>query len=163
MKTILIPTDYQPESLDCIHAVCSQFKDEELSLIFLHVFKLSDSITDLLMLSKRSREYEKVSDDFYERCSLLRLQYPRIKNVRIEFLYGSTLSMFKNFIEDNEVDGVVHAENCTYEQIHKSSIDASVLVKKCGLPVISVNTKTYAKVRQPQLTPVYNEELLTEV
>ncbi|MDB5288349.1 MAG: hypothetical protein JWR05_3298 [Mucilaginibacter sp.] len=163
MKTILIPTDYQPASLDCIHELCSQFKNEELSLIFIHVFKLSDSITDLLMLSKRSREYEKVSDEFYERCNLLRLQYPRIKKVRIEFLYGSTLSMFKNFIEVNEVDGIVNSEACTSEPLHKSSIDASVLVKKCGLPLISVNTKTYAKVRQPRLTPVYNEELLTEV
>jgi hypothetical protein len=163
MKTILIPTDYQPASLDCIHELCSQFKNEELSLIFIHVFKLSDSITDLLMLSKRSREYEKVSDEFYERCNLLRLQYPRIKKVRIEFLYGSTLSMFKNFIEANEVDGIVNSEACTSEPLHKSSIDASVLVKKCGLPLISVNTKTYAKVRQPRLTPVYNEELLTEV
>jgi hypothetical protein len=163
MKTILIPTDYQTASLDCIHDLCSQFKNEELSLIFIHVFKLSDSITDLLMLSKRSREYEKVSDEFYERCNLLRLQYPRIKNVRIEFLYGSTLSMFKNFIEANEVDGIVHSEACTSEPLHKSSIDASVLVKKCGLPLISVNTKTYPKVRQPQFTPIYNEELLTEV
>ncbi|MFA6087101.1 hypothetical protein [Mucilaginibacter sp.] len=163
MKTILIPTDYQPASLDCIHAVCGHLKNEELNLIFIHVFKLSDSITDLLMLSKRSREYEKVSDEFYERCNLLRMQYPRIKNVRIEFLYGSTLSMFKNFLENNEVDGVVYTEGCTYEQIHRSSIDPSVLVKKCGLPVISANTKTYARVRQPELAAVYQEELLTEV
>jgi hypothetical protein len=162
MKTILIPTDYQASSLDCIHAVCRQLKNEELNLIFVHVFKLADSFSDVIMLSKRSREYEKVSDDFYQYCNVLRAQYPQIQNIKIDFLYGSTLSMFKHFIEANEVDMVLDTDSCSFSPIHRSSIDPSVLVKRCGLPVMHASKGNYASMMREQVTAVYHEEL-TEV
>ncbi|WP_374951307.1 hypothetical protein [Mucilaginibacter sp.] len=163
MKTVLIPTDYQPSSLNVVYAIHSQFNTGDLNLIFVHVFKLSDSITDLLMLSKRSREYEQVSDGFYERCNQLRAQYPRIKDIRIEFLYGSTLSMFKNFLEANKVHAVAYSENAAYQPIHKSSVDPALLVHKCGLPVISANSQTFARVKNQEFAPAYRQELLTQV
>ncbi|TSD67032.1 hypothetical protein FFF34_006435 [Inquilinus sp. KBS0705] len=159
MKTILIPTDYSTSSLDCIHGLCNQFKNEDINLVFVHVFKLSDSITDLLMLSKRSREYEKVSDGFLERCNLLRKQYTQIQDIKIEFLYGSTLSLFKNFIEANQADAVLSAANCSYSAIHKYSIDPEVLIKKCGLPVINTSKVTHARIRQQQIVVAYEQEL----
>jgi hypothetical protein len=162
MKTILIPTDYQASSLDCIHAVCRQLKNEELNLIFVHVFKLADSFSDVIMLSKRSREYEKVSDDFYQYCNVLRAQYPQIKNIKIDFLYGSTLSMFKHFIEANEVDMVLDTDSCSFSPIHRSSIDPAVLVKRCGLPVMNAPKTSYGSMMQEQAATVYQEEL-TEV
>ncbi|MFD0794366.1 hypothetical protein ACFQZX_12125 [Mucilaginibacter litoreus] len=162
MKNILIPTDYQAASLDCLHAICNHFKNEQLNLVLVHVFKLSDSITDVLMLSRRSREYEQIEDEFYERCSLLRVQYPQIVSTKIEFLYGSTLSMFKNFIEHNEIDAVADTSHCQHHQIHRSSIDPSVLIKKSGLPVIDTANRTNAHVKRAALqTPA--EEELTEV
>ena len=159
MKTILIPTDYQPTSLDYMHGLTTNFKGEDLNLIFVHMFKLSDSVTDLMMLSRRSREYEKVSDEFYQRCNQVKANYPQIKNIRIEFLYGSTLSMFKDFLEHNEVDAVLEPQNYLFQQIHKSSIDPGVLMQKSGLPVISVN-KAYARVKQPEINlPVFQGQL----
>ena len=164
MKTILIPTDYQSSAFDCIPSVVSQLQSEEIRLVFVHMFKLSDSVTDLMMLSRRSREYEKVSDEFYRGCNQAKAQYPQIGNIKIEFLYGSTLSMFKNFLEDNEVDAVLETQPSTFSPIHRSSINPMVLVQKCGLPVISVN-KTYARVEQaePAAAVYQHRELLAEV
>ncbi|MES2268802.1 MAG: hypothetical protein V4520_18705 [Bacteroidota bacterium] len=165
MKTVLIPTDYQAPSLDSIHAVCRQFKNEELNLVFVHVFKLSDSYSDLLMLSRRSREYEKVSDEFYRYCNVLRAQYPQIKNIRIEFLYGSTLSMFKDFIEHNEVDLVLESDSDTFTPIHQSSVDPGLLIKRSGLPVINVPKGDYASMMKQQqvAAPVRQHQELLEV
>lgn len=165
MKTILIPTDYQATSLDSIHTVCRQFKNEELNLVFVHVFKLSDSYTDLLMLSRRSREYEKVSDEFYRYCNVLRAQYPQIQNIRIDFLYGSTLSMFKDFIEHNEVDVVLESDSYTFTPIHQSSVDPGLLIKRSGLPVINVPKGDYAKMmrQQKDAVPANQHEELLEV
>jgi hypothetical protein len=164
MKTILIPTDYQASAFNCIPSVVSQLQSEEINLVFVHMFKLSDSVTDLMMLSRRSREYEKVSDEFYQRCNEAKAQYPQITNIKIEFLYGSTLSMFKDFLEHNEVDAVVETAAGSFNPIHKSSINPAVLVQKCGLPVISVN-KTYERVMQtePVATMYQREEFLAEV
>ncbi|MBD1393176.1 hypothetical protein [Mucilaginibacter glaciei] len=163
MKTILIPTDYQAISLNSVDAVCSQLKGEDLNLIFIHLFKLSDSVTDLLMLSNRSREYEKVNDAFYERLTRMQAQYPQIKSVRIEFFYGSTLSMFRNFLEANEVDAVAYDQNSAANPIHKSSIDPSVLVSKTGLPIISTTNKTYARVKKTEFAPAYRQQQLAEI
>jgi hypothetical protein len=164
MKTILIPTDYQASAFDCIPSVISQLQSEEINLVFVHMFKLSDSVADLMMLSRRSREYEKVSDEFYKQCNQTKAEYPQITNIKIEFLYGSTLSMFRDFLENNDVDAVVETESCSFSAIHKTSINPTVLVQKCGLPVISVN-KTYARVNQAEpVAAVYQrEELLAEV
>jgi len=165
MKTVLIPTDYQASSLDSVHAVCRQFKSEELSLVFVHVFKLSDSYAELLMLSRRSREYEKVSDEFYRYCNVLRAQYPQIKNIRIEFLYGSTLSIFKDFIEHNEIDVVLKSDDYAFASIHQSSVDPELLIKRSGLPVITVPKGDYASMMKGQkaTAPVYQHEELLEV
>jgi hypothetical protein len=163
MKTILIPTDYQASSLDCIHAVCRQFRDEDLSLVFVHVFKLTDSFSDVITLSRRSREYEKVSDEFYRYCNVLRAQYPQIQNIKIDFLYGSKLSMFKQFIEHNEVDMVLNTEGCTFTQIHQSSVDPALLIQRSGLPVINAPKSGYGSMMQQQVAAVSKEEELLEV
>lgn len=164
MKTILIPTDYQASSLDCIHSVCRQLKDEQLNLIFVHVFKLADSFSDVITLSRRSREYEKVSGEFYRYCNVLRAQYSQIQNIKIDFLYGSTLSMFKNFIESNEVDMVLDTDGCPFTPIHNFSVHPALLIQRSGLPVISLPKSNYAIMMREQVAPVYRqEEMLTEV
>nr|WP_067054679.1 hypothetical protein [Mucilaginibacter sp. L294] len=163
MKTILIPTDYQASSLDCIHAVCRQFREDDLNLVFVHVFKLTDSFSDIITLSRRSREYEKVSDEFYRYCNVLRAQYPQIQNIKIDFLYGSKLSMFKHFIEANKVDLVLNTEGCAFTQIHQSSVDPALLIKRSGLPVINVPKNDYASMMQQPATAVYQQEELLEV
>jgi hypothetical protein len=163
MKTILIPTDYQASSLDCIHAVCRQFREDDLNLVFVHVFKLTDSFSDIITLSRRSREYEKVSDEFYRYCNVLRAQYPQIQNIKIDFLYGSKLSMFKHFIEANEVDLVLNTEGCAFTPIHQSSVDPVLLIKRSGLPVINVPKSDYGSMMQQPATAVYQQEELLEV
>ncbi|RFZ85948.1 hypothetical protein DYU05_10290 [Mucilaginibacter terrenus] len=163
MKTILIPTDYQPDALKCIQGITNQVRGEGINLVFVHMFKLSDSENDLLMLSRRSREYERVSDEFYKQLRDIRAQNPQIYNVKLEFLYGSTLGMFRNFLDANEVDMILESESCSFGAIHKSSINPDVLVQKSGLPVLKLNKKQAHVQEQPAGEHVYEtEEILTE-
>lgn len=143
MQTILIPTDFSLSSLDCIPDLCKQ-QNNELNLVFVHMFKLSDSMSDLLMLSRRSREYEYISDGFYQQCEVLKSKFPQIRKISIEFFYGSTLGMFRNFLEAHEVDTVLDAANCSCSKLNKSSVDPVQLIKKCGLPALTV-VKTTTK------------------
>lgn len=150
MQTILIPTDFSLSSLDCIPELCKQHKDDELTLVFVHLFKLSDSISDLLMLSRRSKEYEYVSDAFYQQCETLKNSFTNLNTIRIEFFYGSTLSMFKNFLEAHEVNGILHPEHCSCVNLNKSSINPAVLINKCGLPDVRI-LKSEAEIIQMPL------------
>jgi len=161
MKTILIPTDFNASALNCIPQLCASMKEPELTLVFVHLFRLSDSITDLLMLSRRSREFEYVGDDFHRKCLELKKQLPEIKTLRIEFFYGTTLSMFRNFLEAQEVDGILHPELCSCQKLNQASIDPSSLVFKCGLPVVAVLQKK--ENTRPQPIRAQEEESLMAV
>ena len=160
MRILLIPTDYQLSALDCIPNLCMQARNEEFTFIFVHVFKLSDSISELLLLSRRSREFEQISDEFYEQCEALKATYPQIKKFKMEFLYGNTLSMFRNFIEDNEVDAVLDLSSCSIARINKSSIDPRILIQKSGLPIVTVGQVSLQKKTDPIVVP--QAEMLLE-
>ncbi|MEJ7558504.1 MAG: hypothetical protein WKF66_09375 [Pedobacter sp.] len=138
MKTILVPTDFTQNSLDCIPSLCAQFATQKVSIVFVHMFKLSDSIGDLLMLSRRSREFENISDEFYTTCSSYKAQLKNLEAVKIEFFYGSTMSMFRNFLENHEVDCILNPINCSCGKINKSSIDPLTLIEKSKLPMVSL-------------------------
>eukprot|EP01132_Coremiostelium_polycephalum_P016780 gene16780-20149_t len=162
MQTILIPSNFNISALDCIPDLCEQFQNEKLNVIFIHMFKLSDSISELLLLSRRSREFEMVGDDFYKGCSQLKAQYPQIEGIRVEFLYGSTLSMFRNFLDANEVNAVFEPESRFMEKIHKYSIDPTVLVLKSGLPVVRLRKKIIQLKKEPVLS-AKREAALAEI
>jgi len=159
MKTILIPTDYQPEAFDSVPALVNQLQFEDINLVFLHMFKLSDSATELMMLSRRSREFEKVSEGFYRRGNELREQYSQVNSIKIEFLYCSTLSMFRNFLEEQQIDMILERDACSFSPIHKSSIDPMVLLQKSSLPVLKLNKNQ----RQTVNTIAEDEPQLSEV
>ncbi len=138
MKTILVPTDFNLKVFDCISPLVRKFKQEELCIIFTHMFRLSDSITDLLMLSRRTKEFEHVSDAFKEEMKLVKTLNNTVKYVKIDFVYGSTLSLFKNFLEGNDVDYVVDTEFSPVKKLSKASVEPSSFVEKSGLPIINI-------------------------
>ena len=160
MRNILVPTDFNVSSFDCFPKICNQLDQEEISFVFVHVFKLSDSITDLLMLSRRSRDFEQISDDFFAGATAIKKAYPQIKSIKIEFLYGATLNMFRDFLEVNTIDSVLEPESCILGKINKQSIDPLVLIQKSGLPVLQVRKD--AKLQEEVVTPAYAEKELME-
>lgn len=159
MKTILIPTDFNLSSLQCISDLCDS-ESQDISLVFLHFFGLSDSIGDLLMLSRRSREYDYVSDGFYVRCEQLKQQFPQLSSISIEFFYGSTMSTFKDFLEQKKICSILHPDLCHYSKLNKNSIDPAGMVIRCGVPLIRVINQP--EKTAPEASFVSEEELLEE-
>jgi hypothetical protein len=140
MKTILIPTDFNVESAKIIDAFIITQKTEAVKLIFVHAFKLSDSISDMLMLSRRSRDYEIVSDEFYTVLNQYKTKYQnQIKTIAIEYFYGSTVVAFKNFIEAHQVDTIIYPTVYNFCPINKYSIDPRVLTARSGCQLIELD------------------------
>ncbi|WP_207429468.1 hypothetical protein [Pedobacter sp. SYSU D00535] len=155
MQTILIPTDFKPAALQCIPALCDRLAGKGINLIFMHLFKLSSSESELMMLSRRNREFENISDEFHQSIRLIRQKYPQIKNVKLDFFYGSTVSMFKNYLEAHEVDFILDPKDCCISPLNRASIDPTLLTKKAGLPVLSLPA---AEVRRPEASNKFLEE-----
>ena len=159
MKNILIPTDFNPASLACISDLCRQNQDHDLQLTFIHFFKISDSISELLMLSRRNREYEYISDDFYHTCDSLKATFPNVKAIKIEFFYGSTLRILKIYLEENLINAVLDLQNCSLKPLNKLSVNPHNLIGKSGLEVIEIAPE----LRETTNTYVFEQQLTEAV
>ena len=143
MTTILIPTDFNEKSVQRSQDILENFKDEKVKLIFFHAYTLTDSITDLLMLTRRTAEYGQIPEAFHKACHELRQQNKAtIAGVGIEYYYGNTIASFRNFAEAQEVDAIFYPADYQFRKISKYSLDPAVLIGRSGLPVISPVKKT---------------------
>jgi len=158
MKTLLIPTDFNLASLNCIPGLVQRYAPEKVEVILVHMMKVTDNIGELLMLSRRSSEYRHISEDFYKACSQLKQQYAdSINNIRIEFFYGSTVAVFKNFLEANEVDAIVMLENYDYRMLNKNSSEPALLANRSGYELVYTNCNEPASAKA-----IANQEDLIE-
>jgi len=143
MKTILIPTDFSLESTKVLDALLRDKPEERVNAFFLHAFKLSDSITDMLLLSRRSRDYQTVSDEFYEKLESYRQPFaPRLASVGIEYFYGSTTAAFKNFMEGLSADCIAFSADYQFRAINKYSTDLRPLAERVSCEIFIADTST---------------------
>ena len=159
MKTILIPTDYRIESLKHIPGLLNKFETEEVEIIMVHMLSVTDCIRELLMLSRRSAEYKHIPSDFYAVCMQLKKDYPdQLKNIRLEFFYGNTVAVLKNFLEANEVDAVLQIDNYEYRKLEKTSINPVEMIKRLGKSMVIIQSDDLQPKAQPKLQVVRESE-----
>jgi len=138
MKTLLIPTDFTQQSIQSIPALVHQYYPQKVNIVLVHMLKITDSLSELLMLSRRSVEYRHIPDNFYKRCTELETTHSHVINhIAITFFYGSTIAVFNNFLDANEVDAIVKPHN-NYQLLFKNSIAPEILISKCGIEVIAL-------------------------
>jgi hypothetical protein len=159
MKTLLIPTDFNLKSLDCIAGLTQRYYPEKVNIVLVHMMKITDCAQELQMLSRRSAEYQHISQDFYNTCAKLKQKHANsINNIRIEFFYGSTVAVFKNFLEANQVDTIVMLENYDYASLNKNSIEPALLVNRSGVQLLHVDC---TQAHKPELVEA-DEALIEE-
>ncbi|RZL62166.1 MAG: hypothetical protein EOO93_10105 [Pedobacter sp.] len=140
MKTVLVPTDFNLASTKIIDGLTQTQPNETFNIIFVHAFKLSDSITDMLMLSRRSKDYENISDEFYQTLNNYKAKYAnQINNIGIEYFYGSTVAAFKNFIEAFDVEAIAYPKDYNFCPINKYSINPKFLTERSGCNLLELD------------------------
>lgn len=139
MKTVVIPADFSPESLQVAHILARNAQDK-FSIVFTHLFHVADDIQDLLFSTYRKKEYDFVSEAFWEECHLIKNLYGnKVHSIKVEFFYGNKLAAFKNFLEAHDADFIAYSENNGIPKLSKSSLDALPVIKKSGVELINVD------------------------
>lgn len=139
-KNILIPTDYSVATLNCVSGFLDKNPDQKFQIIMVHFLQLSDSISELLMLSRRNREYQYISNDFEAAMDKMRKRYAdQITSLHAEFFYGSTVVVFKNFLEHNGIDAILLLHGHQYEKLAENSIEPHLMVERSGYPVLTIS------------------------
>ncbi|SEO19573.1 hypothetical protein SAMN05192574_10631 [Mucilaginibacter gossypiicola] len=144
MKTlnIIIPSDFALSSLNIIPVLAERYPKQKLNISLVHFLQLSDSISDLLLLSRRSREYQLISDEFYAGCTMLKNDYEdQIENITPDFFYGNTVAVFKNYLEERETDLIAMPENHNYARLTPNSFDPSILMQRSGYKIVTLKAE----------------------
>ena len=167
MKTVLIPTDYRTASLEYIPQLLSNFSAEEVEVVMVHMMSVTDCERELMMLSRRSAEYKHIPDEFYRVCIDLRKKYEgQLKNIRLEFFYGNTTAVFRNFIDANNIDAVLQLNGYEYRKLNKASINPVEMINRCGKKLNKINSaqlnKKPVEVKMEVIRMTEQEPVLTE-
>lgn len=139
MKNVLIPTDFTLESLENIGRLAENLPKEKLNIRLVHFIKLSDSMSELLLLSQRTKEHELITDEFILQADEWRRKYgSQIQSVQVTCFYGSTVAVFQNYLEGNEMDAIAHTPGFNYGKASKHSFDPSSIIARSGIEVIAL-------------------------
>lgn len=131
MKHILIPTDFSIHSLQPVHEALAAHAGTEVKITLLHLLRMPSGISDLLMLSRRSKPYELIREPFRDACNILKNRYAsQLKDLRVEFQYGSTAAFLNNYLEATNVAAVYMLEHHPYENGHAQSADLRSAFRK---------------------------------
>lgn len=159
MKTtnILIPTDFSLASLKVIPALTNQYPNQQYNIVLVNFLGLSDSISELLMLSRRSREYEHITQEFMDECTRLSREYSsQITSLQTEFFYGNTVAVFKNYLEAREIAQIAKLKDHDFMLLTNRSYDPETLLKRSKCPVISL--APYVKPQTTRVKALHNVE-----
>lgn len=140
----MIPTDFTSEGILIAEAIVRD-SNEEMKIVFTHLFHVADDIQDLLFSGYREKEYELVSENFWSDCKSLKDEYSNIlKSIKIDFFYGNKLAALKNFMEYHEVDCIGYSESYGFPKLSKSSLDTFPVLKKSGMPLMNADLVSIA-------------------
>jgi Universal stress protein family len=134
MTNILVPTDFTPASLDVIdYAV--RLMNRKVNIVLFHVFKMPFYHQDLIRPKYPSSEL--LNDDFRKRCMSIKQKHGnQIQKIELKCMQGDTRSVFKHFLEANNIHIIVCPENYHYHKIHPLSLNPIPFFRKSGLPLL---------------------------
>jgi hypothetical protein len=139
IKNILIPTNLTVGSLSVVQYALNQFKGYAFNITLLHVLPVPDSISELLMLSRKSDENEHIPADFHEAIQRLTLLFPlRISSINIEHQYGLSTSILSQIIEAKEIDLILHCKTAFKSPTHHDEQKLLKLLDESAYPVVYV-------------------------
>ncbi|WP_186755170.1 adenine nucleotide alpha hydrolase family protein [Echinicola salinicaeni] len=138
-KTILIPTDFSVKSLNIVKSALSINGDCELRILLVHGLELPDSMTDLLLFSKKKLLEELETKEFRASCQMLISKYDsNLIELSVDIFSGYNKRAFENYIEANEVDEIYALADHDFLPRHKSSFDLMPFINKSSTNLIKV-------------------------
>jgi hypothetical protein len=154
MKNILIPTDFSPSSLRLVEAALKTEGYNRCNVILFHAFDLPSNPFDMLRNGAKDPAATLLTEEFRLACKQLKDEYGRqVGKIVIKTMQGSTRSLFRHFLDANDIDLIFCPDTYLYSKVHERSLDPLPFFGKCGVPVIR---KSAAKKEWFYSNPLFN-------
>ncbi len=156
-KTILVPIDFQIESLNTLKIALKSNEENLVSAVLMYAEHLSDSITDLLFYSPNKKIESLITEDFNDALTILHNRFQQtFVDFRIEFFNGNTTSAFKNFVIANKVDEIYVPKNYQLKST-ENSFNPLRLISNSGLPIFNMDWQNNSQLSaSDQLNALFN-------
>ncbi len=140
MQTIVVPTDFSIRSLNIITGLAEKKLLQNASIILVHSLDMPTSMQDLLFVSRTRRENQQlISRHFSEACEVIRNKYSSmISSIRIQFLYGNSSRVFRNFLQASKAELVAFSSTCNYRSVSRNSVDMLPFIRKSSFPSVEI-------------------------
>ncbi len=136
MVNVVVPTDFSIPSLDIIHNVVAKYPDERINIYLIHALRSSNSISDLLFISKRLNVGNLYDQDFMDACEIIKNKYESVlARIKIEIYYGESRKYLKSFLEHRNICAVFFAKTYRFKEISAHSQDMHLLFKNAAVPL----------------------------
>lgn len=133
-KTILIPTDFEVESLNTAKLLLTE-SHEQVNILLVYAEHLSDSIPDLVFYSQRKRIDSLMTHEFNEALAILRNRFSdKLGSLKLMLFHGRNRNAFENFVEANHIHEVHIPKTYTLKRT-KDSIDIAPFVAQSNVEV----------------------------
>lgn len=153
-KTIVIPTDFQVESLNTLRFALAE-QNEPVTVVLLYGHFLTDSITQLLFYSKERITKNLMNSAFQEALQIITNRYEKhILDLKIEPLNYPGPALLRNLLQSFEADMVyVPAQYRLRENTRL--FDVCSLLRGTKLPVKEFSWESHQHNSDDQLAPIF--------
>jgi len=141
MTHVLIPSNFQEDSLDCLVELIETFPGLPLKVLLFHALEVPTCITDLLMLPRECREEELIPARFSRQCQELVQELEQVQEIKHAFFYGNTQSAFGNFLKANKIDFLVAPAGFRFTPLSSFSQNPMPYLKKAALHLVTVSPR----------------------
>ncbi|WP_132053454.1 universal stress protein [Pseudocnuella soli] len=156
MTNILVPTDFTAYSLMMAEQAMKNGNYEKCNIVLFHAFQPPVSPLDMLGAGHRDPSCELMSEPFRQACKQLKDSHgSRINKIVVRCMTGSTRSVFRNFVEANDIDLIYCPEDYYFKPVHDRSVDPQFLFKKCGVPVLKSGVRKTEPVYEQPFMPSF--------
>lgn len=139
MKTIVIPAKSQTNFNKLALTAMSLYENDTVHCIFLDIRPLPDNYNDLLTLSAKRTNSTLADAAFYEVAANLKKTYNDKITVAVDFLYGDSSAVFKNYISFKEADLVIYDEQQWKPQQKSLKLNIFRMVSRCGCELMYIS------------------------
>lgn len=133
MTNVLIPTDFSLQSLD-MAAATIQHLPGKLNIVMFHAFDMPGSLIDAMHLGG-FRNSNIITEELRVKCCQLKAENANIASIRFQFMYGNTVTVFRQFAEANAIDLIMYPDK-NFGSVLPESVDPHRMFLRSGVKVI---------------------------
>lgn len=141
MKHIVLPTDFSIRSLQPVHDIVRQYRNEVIKITALHLVHLPIGIGDLLFRYNRIADRFPVPEAFAEACQVMSNRYEsQIISVHPLIKFGSTAAYLENLLKGMAVDALYMQAGYKEEAAFKDSVAMLPLINKIDYNIVQTTS-----------------------